>query len=397
MHRGWGSLLLIMLLAPAALAAPAEMPYYEGFNERLLHLHPEVNYALHPDWLGLWERDRLAGATFRGSFGSTHTKKMLVDARWALNSQVAGGTWFRNDITWQEWRHLPNDDLSIMLGLEQHVWRGLAAVAQCMPTEAKENLDVELGLLWASSDRTRYLQLLYVMEDVVYDEKNERGGESIQPPRGLSWLLRLERGAWSLYSSGRQLKGYERVYPDPEIEPDIFSESGKSNHLETYLRWRPGPRTHVELSWRQYDDGAAQVAHWDPYSYEYAGWYNTLAVRALYPLADRWRLRGELHRLKRRATVSGYGAFVYHRNEVMPAIFGEWSWGAGHTVELGYMGSFYDWDFEGEDIVESGYADKVELALVLGLARESSLKFSLSHELSLQKFGGGNVRMITRF
>ena len=398
MHRGWGLLFLFVLLASTAPASsPPETNFTEGLNDRLLHVHPEINYALHPDWLALWEQDRIGGNTFRGTFGSTHTKKLLVDSRWALNSQLAGGTWFRNDITWQERRHLPNDVLSIMLGLEQRVWHGLAAVVQCMPTEAKENLDVQLGALWASPDRTQYLQLLYVMEDVVYDEKNDRGGESVQAPRGLNWLLRVERGAWSLYSSGQWLSGYERDYPDPGLEPEIFAESKTNNELEAYLRWRPDDRTHVELSWRQADNAEAQVNHWDPYSYDYTSWYRTLAVRALYPLADRWRLRGEFRQLKRRDTTSGYGAFAFHRDEVMPALYGEWSWGSANSVELGYMGTFYEWEFESQGDAESGYADKIELGLVLGLARQSALKFALSHELSLEKFGGGNVRMITRF
>jgi hypothetical protein len=394
------SLLLGLLVATAASAAtaatPPDWPYETGFRSSLLHVHPVVNYALHPDWQAAWERDRLDGSLFAGTFGSIHTKELLVDARWTVNSPLADGTWFRNDIVWRETRHLPTERQDILLGLEQRVWRGLAALVQVMPARDKEDLDLHLGGLWTSADRTRYVQLVFVMDDLVYDEKTELGAETTQQPRGLAWLARLAHGPWSFFTRGRWLQGFDRDFPDADASPELSRQARTANELEARLRWQPAVRTQVELSWQLVEDAEIRTWRDGSYDFDYAGWYRLLSLRGLYPLSDRWRLRGELHGLRRRATVSDYGAFAYHRTETLSALYGEWSWGQGHRVELGYMGSWYDWAYEDGD-AEAGYVDKLEVGLVLALARGSALEISLSHEPSLEKFGGGNIRAIVQF
>jgi hypothetical protein len=65
-------------------------------------------------------------------------------------------------------------------------------------------------------------------------------------------------------------------------------------------------------------------------------------------------------------------------------------------LELGYLGTWFDrHDTDRGDA--SGYGDKVELGVVLGLARGAAFKLSLSQEVSEGSFGGGNLRLITWF
>jgi hypothetical protein len=396
-------------LATTGTTLPPPWPFTVDFGSYLLHVHPEVNYALHPDWLVVWERDRLGRGRMRGTFGSSATDELLVDVHWSLNPELHRDLRLRQDIVWQERRHLPLDRLDIWLGLEQRVWRRLAVVAQATPAERKDTIDLRVGGLWTSPDRTRYVQLIYVLEDLIHDEKDRRNGETETSPLGVSWLVRLEHGPWTFYSEGQWVRRYARRYPDVLRSPDLAAQERASNDLTVRLRWRPQPRAALEAAWFQAEDAELQEfrdgVDWprlSNYSYDYAGWYRLWSLRGLYPVAERWRLRGELHRLDRRATATGWQAFVYHRDEVMPALFAEWTWSRRRTVELGYLGTFYHWRRtdedrrrEGED--RRGFADKVELALILGLRGEAAIKLSLSHEVSLERFGGGSVRLLTGF
>jgi hypothetical protein len=357
----------------------------------------------------------------------------MTEARWALNPDLGGGLRLRNDILWQDRRHLPHDRRQIWLGLEQRLWRGLGAVVQAVPAEDKERVDLRLGAVWASRDRTRYLQVLYRHDDLVYEEKNARDGISMRTPRGIDWVLRWQRGAWSLFSRGRWLAELAREYPDAGKAPVIAAHAQASNEALVRLRWqphRPG-RAHLELSWLLAEDGQRRRYRGADarFDHDFAGRFRLLSARGLVPLdlllpvGDRWRARLELHHLARRATVSGYRAFHHAREEVLHAVYAEWRPGArpaaaartagrrgdgrgavgsevvprtGSWLELGYLGTWFDRrDTTLGDA--SGYGDKLELGVVLGLARGSAFKVSLSQEVSEGSFGGGNLRLIVWF
>ena len=392
-------LVVSLLFLPALAPGQPDWPYETGFDESLLHVHPVLNYAQHPEWLDNWERDRLGPGAFLGTFGSSATDELLVDAQWTLNPELTGGGLrFRNDIDWREQRHLPTEYLDIWLGLEQRVHGPFAVLAQATVAEAKETIDLRAGLLWTSSDRTRYVQLLYVAEDIVRDKKDDLEPETRRSSQGLDWLLRLERGPWSLFSRGHWASDYVRDYPRETASPELLRHEKTANELEVRVRWLPASRTQLELSWRQVEDAEAMVFRGDltSHDYDFSGWYRVVGTRGLLPLSSRWRLRGELNRLDRRASAGGWRAFEYHRDETLPGLWAEWRFGGRHWMELGYLGSVYRWQYAGED-EQTGYADKLELGAVFGFVGGAGLKVSLSHEVSLERFGGASVRMITQF
>ncbi|MBD3221924.1 hypothetical protein GF314_11850 [bacterium] len=400
------ALLVALAIGPAALAqsfddlarVPPPYPYDIDFDNHLLHLHPEVNYAPHPDWLAAWERDRLGHGGVLGTFGSTAVDELLVDARWALNPDLGSGVRLRNDILWQEWRHLPHERQQIWLGLEQRLWRGLGAVIQAVPAEDKEWIDVRLGGLWASPDRRQYVQLLYRRDEIVHDSKSERGGTTIQRPEGVDWLLRLARGEWSLYSRGRWLREADRVYDDPARAPVIAGHRYAGNEALVRLRWRPVARAQLELAWRLVEDAQTRTYRGDAtaYDHEFSGRYRTLGLRGLLPLDRRWRLRGELHHVARRVAVTGWRPLRHARDEWLPAIVVERRWNERSWLELGYLGTFYGYtDTARGDDRDDGA--KLELGAVVGLEAGSALKASLSHQVTRGRFGGFNLRLITWF
>ena len=395
--------------ADAAGAAQPDWPFTTDFGSYLLHVHPEVNYKLHPDWLAVWERERLQDGFFRGTFGSSATDELLVDAHWTLNPELSRGLRLRQDIVWQERRHLPHDRLDLWLGFEAHVWRRLAVVAQAVPASRKDTIDLRVGGLWTSRDRTRYVQVLYVLQDLIHDTKDRRKGVTETSPLGVHWLVRLEHAGWTLFSQGDWIRGYLRRYPDPLHSPDLAASGRASRDLTVRLRRHFAPRTALEGSFflaedaqrMEYREGPGSVG-WTDFDHDYAGWYRLFSLRGLYPVSDRWRLRGELHRLDRRAGATGWRSFTYRRSETMPALYAEWRWSPRRTVELGYLGTFYDWRWSDQDrrrVPEDreGFADKVELAMILGLKGDAAIKLSLSHEVSLERFGGGSVRLLTGF
>lgn len=390
-------------LGAAAWAAAAEpdWPYTTDFGSYLLHVHPEVNYALHPEWLDAWERGRLGHGVFRGTFGSSATDELMIDAHWALNPVLAPGLRLRQDLVWQQRRHLPHDRLDLWLGLEQRVWRQASVVVQTVPAERKEEMDLRLGGLWATDDRSRYLQVMYVREDFMHDEKDNLKGVTDTAPAAVDWLARLKRGRWTLSTEGRWGRGFERRYPDAARSPELAAHARASHALTARVRRQADAGPLLEASWVQAEDAERRAYRQATFDHDYAGWYRVLSLRAVQPVAPRWRVRGELHRLDRRAHATGWRAFSYRRHEVMPAVWGEWAWSPRRTVELGYLGTFYHWRRRDAQRPESetrdGYADKVELALIHRLAGEAAIKLSLSHELSLERFGGGSLRLITGF
>lgn len=377
---------------------PPPYPYDIDFDDHLLHIHPEVNYALHPERLAMWEERRLDGGGFIGTFGSSSVDELLIDARWALNHDLAEGLRLRNDIVWQEQRHLPHERQQIWLGLEQLVWRGLAAVMQTVPAEDKEWLDLRVGGVWTSTDRRRYVQLLYRRDDLVHDQKSARGGTTHTTPAGLDWLARVEHGDWSLFTRGRWLAVADRTYDDPERAPVIARHRYASNEALVRWRWQPASGAQLELSWRLVEDAQARLYRGESaaYSHDFSGRYRTLGARGLLPLNERYRLRPELHHVMRRVAVTGWRPLRHGRDEWLPAIYLERRHGRRSRLELGYIGTSYDYTdtARGDD---AGWGDKVELRAVVGLPNDSVLEFSLSHQATRGRFGGYNMRFATWF
>jgi hypothetical protein len=397
-RRRLAALALVLMLGPApAPAAEPDWSYERDLRNRLLLLHPLVNYALHPDQRAAWDRQRLAGSALLATIGSVHTEELLIDAQWALNAELASGLRLRNDLAWLEARHLPFRRRDAWLGLEATVTAGFAGVFQVQPAYDKEDLDLRFGVLWVpDAGRTRYAQVLYVREDPVYAEKNPFGGAVEQPADGFDWLVRQESGRWTLSSAGRWRREFRREFPDPARSPGLARQSGRDNALDVRVAWTPGPRAAVEAELALHETAAAQVHRDGAYSHDYAGWLRHLALRGLLPLDEHWRLRAELHHATQRADATGWRAFGYRREETMAALFGEWRWNRRHQVEAGYLEARPQWRYAGEP-ASSGRADKISLAVRFGFAADAALLLALSHEVDLQRFGGFNVQVYSPF
>jgi hypothetical protein len=386
---------LAMGFPGAACRGEPEAPEAISFYSPLLFLHPVVNYAIHPDWLDRWERGLLARPEILGNFGSVATDDLMVAVEWALNHELAKGVWFRNDITWLQTRHSNRDVTNIYLGFEVRIWRGFAGVIQCQPAYDKEELDIRLGGMWANASRDRYVQLLYVREDLVYDEKNDKGGRTQKTPHGIAWLARLAGDRWSVFSRGRYSSGFAREFPDPAASPELFYHTQKSNDVTLRLRYAPGSRAGLEASYDCYTFDEEKQFRNTAFDFVFGNEIRHGGVRILLPLNKRWRLRGEGHYVRQEAGAAKRSDYIYLRREGMPALFVELH-GQRYWIEAGYMGTFYKWEKSGEND-ESGYADKVKLGWVYSFKDGAHLQLSVSHEPSLSQFGGGSIQFLTQF
>jgi hypothetical protein len=388
---------LVLFAHATTLAAEPDWPYERDLRNRLLLLHPLLNYAVHPDQRAAWERERVAGSAMLATIGSVHTEELLIDAQWALNADLAPGLRLRNDVVWLETRHLPFARRDTWLGFEGTVSAGLAGVVQVQPAYDKEDLDLRFGVLWtADADRSRYVQLLYVREDLVYGQKNALGGAVEQPAAGIDWLVRQELGRWTLTSQGRWRQRFVRSFPDSAQSPDLAGATGRDDALSVRVTYAAGPRASVEAALELNETAAAETRRANLYSHDYTGRLQHLALSGLVPLDDHWRLRGELHRAAQRADATGWQAFGYRRQETMAALFGEWRWHGRHQLEAGYLNTWYDWRYAGEPTT-CGRADKISLAVQLGFVAEATLRLSVNHEVNLQRFGGFNVQIYAPF
>lgn len=394
---GPAALIAIALTAVPTPAAEPEWPFERDLRDHLLLLHPLANYAVHPDQRAAWERERIAGSAMLATFGSVHTEELLVDAQWAFNAELASRLRLRGDIAWLESRHLPFARHDTWLGLEATAADGLAGVLQVQPAYDKENLDLRLGLLWtAGTDRSRYVQLLFVSEDLVYEEKNPLGGLVAQPATGIDWLVRQQSGRWTVTSQGHWRQGFARSFPDSALSPDIARASGSDNALAVRVACAFGPRASVEAALELNGTAAAETRRVASTSYDYSGWLQHLSLCGLAPLDERWRLRAEFHGAAQRADATGWRAFGCRREETMAAVYGEWNWGGDHRLEAGYLNTWYEWRYAGEP-ASSGRADKISFAVRFGFTAEAALRLALSHELNLQRFGGFNVQVFAPF
>ncbi|MFO7653579.1 MAG: hypothetical protein R6X25_07120 [Candidatus Krumholzibacteriia bacterium] len=390
--------------AQSGVEQPPAWPHQRGFHEALLFVHPLVNYAVPPDRQVAWERERLAAGALLGGFGSVSTDDLMIDAHWALNPVLGRGLRLRNRIDWQQLRHLPRDRLDIELGFEATLWHGVGAVVTSSPAAAKEDLDLQVGGVWTSADRTRYVQVRYVAEDLVHDEKNDRGAQTRTSPRGVDWQLRLTRSAWTVASEGRWLCTFDRIYPDLHRSGGLARHRFADNELTVRVDRRlgeggPAGGGLVQASFLLVEHREARAYRDVAFDHDVSGRFRSLSLRGLWPLDGRWRLRGELHRLDRRADGAGWRAFRYRRDETIPAVLVQRSFGM-HHAEAGYVATFYRWREEsanGSVRQDDGYADKVMASFVLALARGSELQFSVSHEVSDGDFGGGSIQVLAYF
>jgi hypothetical protein len=380
-----------LLLVPRASAQ--DLP--GGGPSPLLYLHPLANYREDPEWVRAWERSLQSANSLRVNIGSVSTDDFLTDVELHLTEPIASRFRLLYDLRWFEALHVETRDTQHFLGFEFGLLPGLGLQGQINPTSRKEEVDLRFGMLLHTPDRAQFARVLVRWDDPLFDDKNGVDAVGEQTATSLEWTGRGVLGPFELFSRGLYGSGTERSYPDSVQVPEPFSETGRLNGSVTRLRLIADRGRFAEFEVAHHDFETTRVRRVDGVVERYDNRLLDLALRGVWRFDDRWRARAALHRLDQQAFVSSND---YSREEWMPAGWIRWSANAVHAIEVGYMGTSYDWTGS-PDVPESesGYKQKLELAWLIEPSERVRLQFSLSHEPDPQRFGGANVQVQVGF
>lgn len=383
----------LALLVSSAPVRAADLP--GGGPGPLLYLHPLVNYAIDPEWTRAWERGLQSGNSLRVNVGSVSTDDFLTDVELHLTEPLSERFRVLYDLRWFEARHIETADTEHFLGFEASVVDGLALQGQAHPASDKEDLDLRFGLLVHSANRQQYARVLVRWDDPLFDDKNDLDAVQDQAATSLEWVA---RGRWrwvEAFTEGSYGSGSERSYPDSVKVPEPGADSRRLNGSVSRVRGLLGRERFVELELWHHEFESSVTPRTASSAETYRNRVFDVVVRGVWRIDGAWRVRSEVHRLDQEASAS---SFDYARADWMPALWVRRSFGRVHSVEVGYMGTRYDWDGSPDDPAsEDGYKQKLELAWFIEPSDRARVQFSLSHEPDPQKFGGANVQVQVGF
>jgi hypothetical protein len=389
---------LVCLPGPADGAA-ADWPFPDELRSRLVFVHPLVNYAVNPVWQRDWERHLVSAGGVQITVGSVATEDLYTDLTVNITEPLGERFRFLYRMVWREGLHFDISRQEHWIGIEVGLFDRVAVHLQVHPAPDKEEFGLLTGLLLTDETRERYLRVSLRLDDFMYERKNDLGGTSQEEPVGIQWELRHQIGRWELFSTGRYGSGSRRAYPDSALSPAVagsFRRDGASTvrlrHVWTDLDFAGFEASHYRFeAAEQRRDGVA--------GFEYANEFVHLRGLGVVGIGDLWGLRPEIHWLRQWASAGGRRDFIHRREDFFPAVFVELHAPGKSTWELGYLASHHQWNHAVGDWVDNrdGYTDKIKFGWTYAFLPTARVQFSLSHELDLDRFGGGNVQYQMNF
>ena len=402
MKRLFLILIIVIVFPVSGLAESFDWGFETPYKEKIAYIHVLENYHFHPLWQDEWEKNLFRKHGVKSSFGSIKNDTLLVDTRLKLNIDLGEDFWFRVQSTWYDGEHRDIEKKENLMGFEKCFWEGVNLFFLVDTALEKENIDGHAGFMLINESQEHYLRLAYVKDDLVYDSKNDLGGTSQKEPRGLCWQLRYGLGSWRIFSEGKYSTGFERSYPDIEQSSELrfHAQQVYDGVLKISVEQPRAGGSLFETSGTWYRFSEEKRYQQDAFDYLYANELYDLALRYVFLLTARDRMRLGGHYLIQEANAERYKFFDYSRREILPFLYYERLWGQ-HTVELGYIGSIQRWDYNAvnsdEDYSHKGYADKLELGWTYTFRENALLQLSISHQIVAGEFGGGNVQMMIVF
>jgi len=391
------SLLLILLVSPL-IAQSLDIDYGSHLTDTLLLIHPLANYEFSPLWRMAWEDDLFSGNSVRSNFGSVTLTELLSDFRITVNQNLVGKLWFHYTDHRYQSHHIDSEISSRFIGLEQYLWKGLSVFCYGDLAFDKEDADIQCGLAYSDSTRRRYIRAAFLDEDEFYDDKNDRGGITIRRPYGFLWSINQSIGECRLFSEGRYSQGFDRMFPDENRSPDIHAHESTVRWMNARLYIPLRETTIMECSAFTWDFYDSKTYRLDDLIYEYSHdmWWLNLTV--LHYLTPELLMRTGSYFARHDAISTGDRFLLCERTETLPYCFVEWERSFG-TIEIGYMGSFHEWQYEDDSGVETGrgYVDKIKVGYGYAFSKSAWIGLSISHVLAIEEFGGGNAQFLLMF
>lgn len=368
----------------------------DGYDFDLLYVHSLLNYSYDLEWQANWERRRFVANALRVNTGSVSSDQLLTDIDLNLNVALNDKWRFVGQFTRMGFRRRQVREDQLMLGLERAMGESSAIFVTVNPEFDKSTIDVEVGYAWYGDDREEYLRVGVRAEDMNWTKKNVLGSEQTEDPFKLVWAARIEFGdkTW-LYSEGKFGTGYERIFADPDLSPDIAAEDRLENMAEIRLG-------------RRGDNGELWSVFVEYFDFEESRVYRTPGLdydftnRQINGGIEHIRLIGERHRLRLLAqfvdvqgSSRGFLEHDYERQDILAGAFYEYLWPSS-GASLAYVAGRPDFTFDANDPDESfagsNYTDKVIVGWRYTFSENAEIRVSVAQEISNGGFGGGAVQ-----
>lgn len=391
-------LLAILLLAAGANAQTrdADWEFEDPYKDQMLYLHALVNYSYDLQWQYDWERRQFVNNAIRINTGSVTSKELLTDIDLNINQPLNDKWRFQGSFRRNGLRQRPEREDRLLVGFERSLFESSAVYVTVNPEFNKEFIDVAVGYTFYRDDRQQYIRVGTLIEDVNYETKNDLGGKTDQQPIALQWALRLGlANDWYIYSDGEVGSGFERSFPDATASPDVSHHDRRSNSAQLRVSRASDDGT-VWSAWVEwYDFNEVKWFRQPGLDYDYENTQLDFAVEHVRMLGARHRLRLLMHYVDQKADSHGFNEHDYDRADVVGGAFYEYLWpNSGAT--FAYAFGQPDIVFQAPDAAESykldDYRDKLSIGWRYNFSKDAQIHVSISHEVSVNGFGGGAVR-----
>ncbi len=394
--KSWVPLVLLLGTNAAAQVPDANWAYTDPYRDQMLYLHALVNYSYDAQWQFEWERQQLADNALRINTGSVTSTELLTDTDLNINEALNDRWRFHGRFRRTGLRQWSNQEERLLLGLERSIPGNSAVYMAVNPEFSKEFIDVAAGYTLYRDDREQYVRVGVLLEDINYETKNDRGGESEESPVALQWLVRLALvNDWYLYSEGEVSTGFERVFTDAILSPDLARHDRQTNtaQLRVSRSAEDGTVWSAWLDW--YDFNETMEFRQASFNYVYSNTQLVIAAEHIRVMRDRHQLRLLVRHVQQEASSRGFNEHDYERTDILGGAFYEYLWpNSGAT--FGYAFGQPDIAFRAPDPVESYNLDDYRDKLIAGwryhFSDRAQIHLSVSHEVSAHGFGGGSVR-----
>ena len=391
-------LLAILLLAAGANAQTrdADWEFEDPYKDQMLYLHALVNYSYDLQWQYDWERRQFVNNAIRINTGSVTSKELLTDIDLNINQPLNDKWRFQGSFRRNGLRQRPEREDRLLVGFERSLFESSAVYVTVNPEFNKEFIDVAVGYTFYRDDRQQYIRVGTLIEDVNYETKNDLGGKTDQQPIALQWALRLGlANDWYIYSDGEVGSGFERSFPDATASPDVSHHDRRSNSAQLRVSRASDDGT-VWSAWVEwYDFNEVKWFRQPGLDYDYENTQLDFAVEHVRMLGARHRLRLLMHYVDQKADSHGFNEHDYDRADVVGGAFYEYLWpnsGATFAYAFGQPDIAFQAPDAAENYTLDDYRDKLSIGWRYNFSEDAQIHLSVSHEVSVNGFGGGAVR-----
>jgi len=391
------ALSVLLLGANASAQELPKQPWQleNGYDDDMLYLHSLINYSLDLRWQLDWERRLFADNGIRLNVASVSAKELLTIADININQELNEKWRFQGRAFRRETKNRPGRDDQIFFGLERSILESSSVFVMVTPQFDKEFIDLYGGYTFYSQDREQYIRVGVLLEDMVFDTKNELGGEQQQKPFALQWAVRLGAEDWWIFSEGRMGTGFERFFPDAEASPEL----ARHDRQENFARLKFTSVISSDIAWSTwvdwYEFNETKLFRQPGFDYDYTNTQLNFAAEYVQTFRQRHRLRFLAHYVTQDASSRGFNEHDYDRTDLLGGAFYEYLWpmsGLTFAYAFGLPDASFQALDESRNFNLDSYRDKLIVGWRHDFSADAQILLSVSHEVSARGFGGGNLQ-----